>query len=100
MSKAAIAHTFSYRVQEDGTVQVRGPEGTIVATCPDPIAGGIILGWMRLASYAHKQLKDNPELLHQILTEQTVTETEAELKQLGVFPQEHPTRLKVIEGIR
>ena len=66
-----IAMTFSWRAQPDGTVEVRGPKGELIATCPNEKAGGVILGWMRLAGYAHTLVRDNPNQLHDILVGST-----------------------------
>ena len=62
-----VALAFSLREQPNGTVEIRNPQGQLVATCPDKEGGGVMLGMFRLASYAHAQLRDNPTALAEVL---------------------------------
>jgi hypothetical protein len=62
-----VALAFSLKEQPNGTVEIRNPQGQLVATCPDKEGGGVMLGMFRLASYAHAQLRDNPAALAEVL---------------------------------
>jgi hypothetical protein len=64
---AKVGLVFSTRLTEEGTVEVRAPDGRLICTAPNPQAGGVLLGWIRLAGWAHKQLRDRPLELYKVL---------------------------------
>ena len=63
MAKVAMAYNIAQ--QGDGTVLVRDPKGTLLAQCPTLEAGAVLLGWMRLAAWAHARL--SPAELAEVL---------------------------------
>ena len=67
MTKAAQPIVYAFRAQDDGSVKVFAPTGETVAHCPNQQMGGILLGWMRLAGWAHAQLRDSPTKLNEVL---------------------------------
>jgi len=80
MAKSFTAMTFSVRFDsETQTGEVRAPDGQLVCTTPTFKAHIAILGMMRLAEYGHKSLRNNPKLLHEVLTSYESVTTEAAL---------------------
>lgn len=67
MAKAEVALEFHIQATQDGGGEVRAPDGRLVCILPDPVARGWMLGVMRLASWAHAQLKDEPLELYKVL---------------------------------
>jgi hypothetical protein len=63
MAKAA----FAYNIKTEGEAfVVRGPAGETICTGPAQQAP-VILGWMRLAAWAHAQLRDDENALDSVL---------------------------------
>lgn len=63
MAKAA----FAYNLKTEGeTFRVRGPAGETICTGPAQMAP-VILGWMRLAAWAHAQLREDENALNNVL---------------------------------
>ncbi len=64
MAKAA----YAYNIKTEGeSFRVRGPAGETICTGPAQQAP-VMLGWIRLAAWAHAQLRDDENALNNVLT--------------------------------
>jgi hypothetical protein len=58
---------FAYNIKTEGeTFRVRGPVGETICTGPAQQAP-VMLGWIRLAAWAHAQLRDDIDALNNVL---------------------------------
>jgi hypothetical protein len=67
MGKAMEALVYQSRLQTDGSTTVRDGQGRLILTAPNPQAAGLVLGWMRLAAWAHAELHKDPTKLYEVL---------------------------------